>query len=64
MTGAPLPPFYDQRVVVDVEGTYLPHPEDDLVALLRSVYAMYVIDCPYDDLEHVMCLSSLWRGAL
>mmetsp|Transcript_19403 Transcript_19403/g.26677 ORF Transcript_19403/g.26677 Transcript_19403/m.26677 type:complete len:463 (-) Transcript_19403:96-1484(-) len=57
-------PFYDQREVVDERGTHHPRPEDDLVALVRSVYTMYVIDFPCENLEHVMSLSSLWRTAL
>ena len=47
--------FYKEHLV-----SHSPRPEDDLVALVRSVYIMYTRGEAGDDLE----LSVLWRKAL
>mmetsp|Transcript_19402 Transcript_19402/g.26674 ORF Transcript_19402/g.26674 Transcript_19402/m.26674 type:complete len:463 (-) Transcript_19402:325-1713(-) len=56
-------PFYDQQEV-DEDGYHHPRAEDDLVALLRSVYALCVVYFPCHNLEHIMNLSLMWREAL
>jgi hypothetical protein len=53
-------PFYEDKHGQEHE----PRPEDDLIALARSVYVMYTGDTAYDDLVTRMESSRLWRRAL
>jgi hypothetical protein len=53
-------PFYEDKHGQEYE----PRPEDDLIALVRSVYVMYTGDTAYDNLVTRMESSRLWRRAL
>jgi hypothetical protein len=53
-------PFYEDKHGQEYE----PRPEDDLIALVRSVYVMYTGDTAYDDLVTRMESSRLWHRAL
>jgi hypothetical protein len=53
-------PFYEDKHGQEYE----PRPEDDLIALVRSVYVMYTGDTAYDELVTRMESSRLWHRAL
>jgi hypothetical protein len=53
-------PFYEDKHGQE----YAPRPEEDLVALVRSVYVMYTGDTTYDGLVTRMESSRLWHRAL
>jgi serine/threonine protein kinase len=60
-------PWQGTRFYYDAPaGRYhTPEPADDLVALVRSVFAMYTNDMPSErTTNRTMEASSLWRGAL
>ncbi len=53
-------PFYTKG-----EGDlHTPQPQDDLVALVISVYVIYTNGRPPANIEHVMNCSEFWRDAL